>query len=310
MDNLAAMRVLVRVVETGGFSAAGRALGMASSSVSRRIAELEGLLGVRLLHRSTRKLSLTEAGSTYYERAQGIVRAVEEANLAVTQERAAPGGTLRLTVPASVARRHLIPAVAAFQAQHPAVRVVMSVTDRLADLVDEGWDIAIRVGRLEDSSLIARKIGAGRRLVCASPAYLKHAGRPRRPIELSDHACLTFRSHPGSNLWRFRKRDTVSEVRATGPFFADSGEALVAAACAGLGLVLLPVWLLGEELGRGRLEAVLSDYAPDPATTPLHAVHAPGPYTAPKVRAMIDFLIARFGTETEWDGGADMARGA
>ena len=308
MDNLAAMRVLVRVVETSGFSAAGRALGMATSSVSRRIGELEDLLGVRLLHRTTRKLSLTEAGAAYYERAQGIVRAVEEANLAVTQERAAPSGILRLTVPASVARRHLIPAVAAFQAQHPAVKVVMSVTDRMADLVDEGWDIAIRAGRLEDSSLIARKIGEGRRLVCASPDYLRRAGRPRRPIELSDHACLTFRSHPGSNLWRFRKGGTVSEVRATGPFFADDGEALVAAACAGLGLVLLPVWLLGEELGRGRLEAVLGDYAPDPATTPLHAVYAPGPYVAPKVRAMIDFLIERFGAETEWDGASERRR--
>jgi DNA-binding transcriptional LysR family regulator len=283
---------------------------MAPSSVSRRIAELEDRLGVRLLRRTTRKLSLTEAGATYYERAQGIVRAVEEANLAVTEQRAAPSGILRMTVPASVARRHLAPAVAAFQMRYPAVRIVMSVTDRLVDLVDEGWDVAIRVGRLEDSSLIARKIGAGRRLVCASPAYLKRAGRPRRPIELSDHACLTFRSHPGSNLWRFRKGDSVSEVRATGPFFADSGGALVAAACAGLGLVLLPVWLLGEELGRGRLEPVLGDYAPDPATTPLHAVYAPGPYVAPKVRAMIDFLIGRFGAETEWDGHADMGRRA
>ena len=230
------MQVFVRVVETGGFSSAGRALGMAPSSVSRRIGDLEGGLGVRLFHRTTRRLSLTSAGETYYERARLIVSAVEEANLAVTRERAAPSGVLRVTVPASVARRHVAPAVAAFHAEHPGVRVVMSVTDRMADLVDEGWDVAIRAGRLEDSSLIARKVGEARRLLAASPAYLEQAGWPGHPEELLEHACLTFRSHPGSNIWRFQSAAAAVEVRATGPLFADNGKALAAAACAGLGV--------------------------------------------------------------------------
>ncbi len=300
MDNLAAMQVFVRVVETGGLSAAGRAMGLAPSSVSRRVGELEDMLGVMLLHRTTRKMRLTEAGETYFERSRDIVRAIEEANLAVTERRAGPSGILRITVPSSVARLHVAPAVAAFQAQYPAVRVVMSVTDRMVDVVDEGLDVAIRVGRLEDSSLMARKLGEGRRMVCAGPSYLERMGRPRRPDQLSDHACLTFRSHPGTNLWRFRTGGSTIEVRATGPFFSDDGETLVAAACAGLGVILVPEWLAGEEIGRGRLVEVLADYSPEPAVTPLHAVHPPGPYTAPKVRAFVDFLAGRFSRDYAW----------
>lgn len=303
MDTLAAMQVFVRVAETGGLTAAGRVLGLAPSSVSRRISELEDMLGVRLLHRTTRKLSLTEAGEIYYERTRDIVRAVEEVNLAVTEERASPSGILRVTVPASVARLHVAPAVAAFHARYPAVKVVMSVSDRLADIVDQGLDVAIRIGPLEESSLIARKVGESRRLVCAGPSYLKRAGRPLRPDELTDHACLTFRGHPGGNPWRFRDGEATTEVRATGPFFADNGEVLVAAACAGLGLVLAPEWLVGEEIGRGRLVEVLADHPPDPAATPLHAVYPPGPYIAPKVRAFVDFLAGRFSRNYAWREG-------
>lgn len=300
MDNLAAMQVFVRVVETGGLSAAGRALGLAPSSVTRRISELEDLLGVTLLHRTTRKLSLTEAGTTYYERAREIVRAVEEANLAVTEKRTGPSGTLRISVPASVARLHITPAVAAFHAQYPKVRVVMSVTDRIVDLVEEGLDVAIRIGRLEDSSLIARKLGEGRRLVCASPTYLKRAGKPTSPEALSDHACLTIRRHPGSNVWRFRNGKKAIEVRATGPFFTDDGETLVAAAAAGLGLILVPEWLVGLEISDGRLKETLADYTAEPAMTPLYAVYAPDAYTPPKVRAFVDFLAGRFSRDYAW----------
>ncbi len=300
MDGLAAMRVFVRVVEAGGLSAAGRALGLAPSSVSRRIAELEDLLGVGLLRRTTRKLSLTEAGETYYERARDIVRAVEEANLAVTERRAGPSGVLRVSAPSSVARRHIAPAVAAYQMRHPAVRIVMSVTDRLVDVVGEGLDVAIRVGRLEDSGLIARKLGEARRLVAASPAYLERCGTPDHANQLTGHACLTFRDHPGTNVWRFRRSDETTEVRATGPFFSDDGESLAAAACAGLGVVLLPEWLVGPEIATGRLVEVLPADTADPATTPLFAIHAPGPYVSPKVRTFVDFLADRFSHAYAW----------
>lgn len=300
MDSVAGMRIFSRVVEAGSFSAAGRLLGLAPSSVSRQIGELEAMLGVRLFHRTTRKLSLTEAGETYYERSRDIVRAVDEANLAVTEARAGPSGILRVNVPASVARLHIASAVAAFLGQYPAVKVVMSVTDRMVDIVGEGLDVAIRIGQLEDSSLIARKVGEGRRLVCASPAYLKRAGRPDHPSELTDHACLTFRRHPGSNLWRFRNGDERIEVRATGPFFADDGDTVVAAASAGLGLILVPEWLVGPEISGGRLVEVLSGYDTDPAISPLHALYAPGPYIPPKVRAFVDFLAGRFAHNYTW----------
>ncbi len=300
MDTLAAMRVFASVVETGGLSAAGRALGLAPSSVSRRIGELEDMLGVRLLHRTTRKLSLTQAGETYYERARDIVRAVEEAALAVSETRTEPSGVLRVTVPSSIARLYLVAAVAAFQCRFDAVRVVLSVTDRIADLVGEGLDVAIRIGALEDSNLVARKVGEARRLVCASPAYLERAGAPGHPGELAEHACVTFRRHPGSNLWRFRRGEEAFEVRASSPFFADDGDALVAAACAGLGLVLLPEWLVGPDIASGRLVEVLKDCSADPEVTPLYAVYAPGPYTAPKVRAFVDFLAGRFAGDYLW----------
>ena len=294
VDHLGAMRVFMRVVEAGGLSAAGRVLGLAPSSVSRRIGELESDLGVRLLNRTTRKLSLTEAGQTYYEGIGEILRAVDEVGLAVREQRAAPSGTLRLTVPASVARLHLTPAVAAFRALAPSVRVAMTVTDRMVDLVGEGLDLAIRLGRLEDSSLMARKLGEAPRLVCASPAYLARAGRPERPEQLAGHDCLPFRWHAGSALWRFQRDKEAVEVRVSGPLCADDGACLVAAAEAGLGVILVPQWLVGPALASGALERLLPDWPPGPATTPLWALYPPGPYVPAKVRAFIDFLAERF----------------
>ncbi len=304
MDHLAAMRVFASVVETGGLSAAGRALGLAPSTVSRRVAELEDRLGVRLLQRTTRRLSLTEAGATYYERVRDIVRAVDEAGLAVTEQRAGPSGPLRVTVPASMARRHIAPAVADFVARYPTVNIAMSVTDRTVDIVGEGFDVAVRTGRLDDSSLIARKLGQCRRLVGAAPAYLTRAGRPRDPKALAEHACLSFRRHPGGNIWRFRSREGRTEVRVSGPFVADDGEALVAAASAGLGLILVPEWLVGDEIAAGRLVEVLTDHAAEPAETPIYAVYAPGPHVPPNVRAFVGFLAERFGRDYAWGGGA------
>lgn len=303
MDSVAGMRIFARVVETGSFSAAGRQLGMAPSSVSRRISELEFDLGAHLFYRTTRKLSLTEAGRLYYERASRILIDVDEARLAVSQLDGAPSGILKVTVPASVARLHVAPALAAFHRRCPAVQTVLSVTDRVVDLVEEGFDLAIRVGRLRDSSLVARKIGSARRVVCASPGYLDRAGVPREPAELAGHGCLTLRSHPGTNAWRFGGVKGPSVVRVSGSLFADDGEVLSAAAVAGLGLVLVPLWLVGHEIDRGRLREVLREFPPDPSTTPLYAVYPHQRHLPPKVRAFIDFLVERFAAETEWTGG-------
>ncbi len=303
MDSVAGMRIFVRVVDAGSFSAAGRQLGVAPSSVSRRISDLEYELGARLFHRTTRKLSLTEAGRLFHERAAQILVEVEEAKLAISQIGGAPSGILRLTVPASIGRLHIAPALAAFQERFPAIQIVLSMTDRLVDLVDEGFDLAIRVGRQRDSSLIARRIGWGRRVVCGSPSYLEKAGMPKVPADLADHNCLTFRSHPGSNLWSFRGPKGASKVRVSGGLFADNGEALCAAAVAGLGLILVPNWLVGIEIRRGRLRQVLGKFQVVPEASPLYAVYPHQRHLPPKVRAFVDFLVERFATETEWDGG-------
>ena len=293
MDSVAGMRVLARVVDAGGFSAAARQLGVAPSSVSRQINELESDLGVRLFHRTTRKLSLTEAGQIYYERAGRIITEVDEARLAVS-ELGSPTGILRVTIPTGIGRGLIAAAIPEFLDRYPGVRVVLSMTDYMVDLVAGGFDVGIRVGQLSDSTLKARKIGESRRVVCASPAYLERSGRPRHPGDLENHNCITFRDHPGQNVWKFRGKDGLSEVRVSGNFFARSADALSAAALAGLGVVLLPDWNLAMELRERRLRILLSKYDAVPRESPIWAVHSHQRHVPPKIRVFIDFLVERF----------------
>jgi len=293
MDSVAGMRILVRVVESGSFSAAARRLGVAPSSVSRQINELEEDLGARLFARTTRKLNLTEAGQLYYERASNILIDVDEAKLALSQL-GSPSGILRVTAPSGMGRELVASAVPAFLDHYPAIKMVLSMTDQILDIVDAGIDVAIRVGRLQDSSFKARKIGESKRVVCASPEYLKKAGIPRTPADLEQHNCITWRDHPGHNTWAFRGPDGVSKVRVSGNFFAKSADALVAASVAGLGLSLLPDWNMGTELRQQQLCAVLTDYEASPAASPIYAVHAHQRHVPPKIRVFIDFLVETF----------------
>jgi len=293
MDSVAGMRILVRVVYSGSFSAAARHLGVAPSSVSRQINELEEDLGAILFARTTRKLNLTEAGQLYYERATSIINDVDEAKLALSQL-GSPSGILRVTVPSGIGRELVVSAVPAFLDEYPAIKIVLSMTDQLVDIVDAGIDVAIRVGRQQDSSFKARKIGESKRVVCASPEYLKNAGIPRTPADLEQHNCVTWRDHPGHNTWAFRGPDGISKVRVSGSFFAKSADALVAATVAGLGLSLLPDWNMGIELRQKQLCAVLTDYEASPAASPVYAVHAHQRYVPPKIRAFIDFLVETF----------------
>ncbi len=292
MDNLASIRMFVRVADAGSFTAAARQLDVAVSSVSRQINALEEDLNTRLFQRTTRKLSLTEAGHLYYEHVAKILRDFDEARLAVSQT-GSPTGILRITSPTAIGRELLISVIPAFLEQYPGVRIVMSLSDYVIDLVESGTDVAIRVGRLGDSTLKARKIGDSKRVVCASPRYLKKAGVPRHPKDLEQHNCITFRDHPGHNLWSFNGPDGKLNVRVTGNFFARSADALVAAALAGMGLVLLPDWNIGVELRQKQLKAVLSDYQISPEFSPVWALHTHQRHVPPKVRAFIDFLIER-----------------
>ena len=294
MDDIAAMRMLVRVANAGSFSAAARQLDVAPSSVSRLIAELEDDLGAPLFQRTTRKLSLTEAGQTYYEHANKILLDIDEARLAVSQS-GAPSGILRVTSPTAIGRELLISVIPDFLKEYPGVRVVMTLNDYVLDLVESGIDVAIRGGRLVDSSLKARKLGDSRRIVCASPEYLKQHGTLKHPKELEERNCITFRDHPGHNLWSFRGPEGLIKVRASGNFFARSSDGVLAAALAGMGVMLMPDWNMGIELRKKELRVVLKDYELSPSHTPFWAVHAHQRQIPPKVRVFIDFLIERLG---------------
>ncbi|MHA1527400.1 MAG: LysR family transcriptional regulator [Alphaproteobacteria bacterium] len=299
MDRLGALTVFNKVVETGSFSEAGRQSGLAPSSVSRGIVELERWVGAALFHRTTRKLNLTETGRLFYRRTRDILLDLEEARIRAVQLEDHPSGLLRLTVPASL-ERHLTTAVGDFQARWPGVDFALTFSDQLVDLVGEGFDLAVRMGRLEDSTLRSRKIAEARRYLCASPRYLERAGTPERPEQLAGHDCLTFRTHPGYNIWRFKAGQGSLDVRASGSFCANSGNALVGAARAGMGLILAPEWLVAPLLASGELVEVVLTSPPAPDRTPLYAVHPYRRFVPPKVKVFTDFLAERFGTGYDW----------
>ncbi len=292
METLAGMRIFNRVVEAGSFSEAGRQLGIAPSSVSRQISELEDALGVRLIQRTTRSLSLTEAGEIYYRRATAIIAETDEARLAVSQLDGTPTGILRLNVPGSLSRRYIVPALTSFQRLYPAVEIVLLVSDQVLDMIEHRIDLSIRLGALDDSNLVARKLGSGRRLLCASPEYIKHAGRLDSPADLVNHNCLTFRAHAGSNVWKFSGPDgRTSDVQARGNLFSNDGESLVAAAVEACGVILVPEWLVRDEIMAGSLRELLPGYSCIPKDTPMYALYPQQRHLAPKVRAFIDFML-------------------
>ena len=295
METIAGLRIFVRVVEAGSFSEAGRQLGMAPSSISRQINDLEDALGSRLFQRTTRKLSLTEAGELYYESATNIVTEIDEAKLALSQLDGTPTGILRLNVPGSLSRRYMVPTLVAFQEKYPGVKIVLLASDQIMDMIEHRIDLTIRLGTLSDSSLVARKIGSGRRVLCASSTYLNDAGSLNSPSDLTQQNCLTFRSNPGSNIWKFKDATGVaSEVHVSGNLYTNDGESLVAAAVMGHGIILVPEWLVACELREGTLQEILTDYITTPKETPMYALYPRQRHLHPKVRAFIDFTIEQF----------------
>jgi len=303
METLAGMRLFAEVVESGSFSAAGRRLGMAASSVARGIGALENELGVRLLNRTTRKLGLTEAGRLYHERTKRILVEVEEARLSVTQLEAAPRGTLRLSVPVVFGRLHIAPALADFLALYPALRVDLAMTDAFVDLVEEGVDLAIRIGELQDSSLVARRLAPNRRVICASRGYLDRHGVPAAPEDLSLHNCLIYKRQENRSAWRLRNPERIHEIEVGGSLLANNADALHVAALGGVGLAILPIWLVGPDIQRGALDIVLSGYQVSPTAldTHIYAVFPHSRHLSAKVRALIDFLRRRFGPRPYWE---------
>lgn len=296
LDDVAGLRAFVEVVAAGGFSRAAHKLGVSKSIVSRRVAALEADAGVRLLSRTTRGVSLTEAGIELNKRAVQILSGLDEALDAVAGRDNVVTGTLRLAAPLSFGIAHLAAALAEFAASHPQLQLDVAYNDRFADIVQEGFDAAIRIGELKDSSLVARRLAPVHTVAVASPLYLARRGTPVVPRDLTAHDALIYSGIPNGEAWRFRAgRKTVS-VRVQGRFRADNGEALREAALAGLGITLLPGWLTAGDISGGALARVLPDY--EGPERGLYVVRPPGPAAPGKVRALIDFLAARFASAT------------
>lgn len=298
-DNLAAMAVFARVVENRSFTQAAGALGRSKSAVSKAVSALEDRLGARLLNRTTRRLSLTEAGAAYYERAARILAEAAEADSAVSALQDEPRGTLRVNAPMSFGQRHLAPAIGAFLERYPELRLDITLSDRIVDLIGEGYDVAVRIAALPDSSLIAAKLAPNRRLVCATPGYLARAGTPRHPQDLRRHNCFGYTYQATGNTWRFVGPEGPVAVRVTGTLSANNGEILKAAVLEGLGLSLIPSFSIAGELKSGELVNVLPDYID--TETSVYAVYPHSRHLSAKVRAFVDFLRHRFGPEPYWD---------
>lgn len=301
MQDLNAMLVFARVVEEGGFSAAAEKLALSKSAISKQVAKLEDQLGVRLLNRTTRRISLTEAGELFFVRAQEVVAAAEAAEQAATSLQDAPRGTLRLNAPVSFGQRHLGPAIPEFLFGYPDLSIDMTLTDRFVDLVKEGYDMAIRIGNMPDSSLIQRRLCDIRPMVLASPDYLVRRGTPQTPVELSKHSCLCYAYQATGDEWRFAGPEGVIRVRVSGQMRANNGDMLMEAAIAGMGIAQLPSFICSEAVRDGRLVPILTDYTLPPAA--IHAVYPHARHVSTKVRAFVDFLAQRFGSKPYWDQG-------
>ena len=296
MNELSNLQLFVRVVEEGSFSAAARFLGITPSSVSRQVSQLEKELGARLFHRTTRKQSLTETGEIYFQHARRIVADLDEARLAVNRLTDTPSGSLHITAEADFAVAFIAPTLPDFLDRYPAVQIRLFMTSGQMDLIDGGIDLAIRVGHLEDSSLIARKIATSRSLLCASPAYLETHGTPTHPSELEAHDCLSFRTNPEKNHWDFEMPRGTLSVPISGRLNANSLVFLRDSALAALGIIMIPTWMIHDELNHGHLVPLLDGFPLAPPSTPVHAVFAHNRHLAPKVRAFVDFLAERMET--------------
>ncbi|MFL5353290.1 LysR family transcriptional regulator [Archangium sp.] len=282
--------VFAKVVQAGGFTAAARGLRMPKSTVSRKVSELEERVGAQLLQRTTRKLHLTEVGRAYYEHCARIVAEAEAAELAVTRLQAAPHGLLRVTAPLSI--NLLGPIVAEFMKSYPEVQLELVCTDRAVDLVEEGFDVAIRAGKLADSSLIARRLGIIERLVVAAPSYIKTRGAPKSPKELEKHDCLLFGAGRDGNTWSLHAGNRSVEVAIHSRLVVNEPDMLRAVTLAGGGVALLPNILCTTDLSTGRLQRILPDWASPGA--PVHAVYPSTRHHSPKVTAFVDFLRERW----------------
>ncbi|HEX9431311.1 MAG TPA: LysR family transcriptional regulator [Burkholderiales bacterium] len=299
MDRLGAIQVFAQVVESGSFARAADRLSLSTSAASRHVAELESHLQTRLLNRTTRRVSLTESGRAFYERSVQLLADLAEAEQEASSAAVVPRGTIRLTTSVNFGVRHVAPAIAEFLARHPEVRFDVSLADRVVDLVEEGFDLAIRIGPPGADNLVARKLGETRLVPCASPQYLAQHGAPKTPEELARHNCFTYEYVSTRHVWRFRDRaGTEHAVRVAGSLHSNNGDLLAEAAAQGAGIVFEPAFIVGPEVRAGRLVPLLQDYVTPPV--PIYALYPSRKHLSAKVRRFVDFLAERFSQAQDW----------
>ncbi|MEO1374241.1 MAG: LysR family transcriptional regulator [Cyanobacteria bacterium J06635_10] len=296
MDQFAAMQAFAKVVETGSFSEASRQLGVAVSSVTRQVNALESMLHTQLTNRSTRSISLTPQGRKYYEKVIQILRDVEAANLSVAEHSEVPRGLLRVSLPVAFGRIYIAPLIQDFLVKYPQMQLNLTLSDALVNPVEEELDLVIRFGNLDRSGAnwLVRKIASYTRLVCGSPAYFQQYGIPEHPEDLADRNCLRFSYSTGYEIWRFKRDKEVCEVKVNGSLVANNSEVLRQACLDGAGLILMPTWLIGEDIREGRLQAVLKDFQFYPhmdMDTGIYALYLPNRRHSLRVKTFIDFLV-------------------
>ena len=296
MDELAGIRIFVQVVEEGSLSATARQNHASVSSIARQVKSLEDLLGTRLLNKTTRNQSLTEAGQIFYERAKLILEDIDRVKRDVSSFQNSVKGLLRVYLRTSAGTAVILPALPRFLERHPQLAIDVTLGDERIDLVANSIDVAVWLGHLTDSSMVARRLSASRRVVCGNPQYFKRHGRPREPADLSKHNCLVYKATHYGNIWRFSKGANRIDIPVAGNLQTSSGSALMAAALAGLGLMVVQKWMVNSALKNGALVSVLEDYdvSPTDTDTALYAVYPHSKGLSPKARAFVDYLIELF----------------
>lgn len=305
MDKFESLRAFTQVVNEGGFAAAARKLGLTRSAVNKLVIHLEDDLGVQLLHRTTRKVTPTDTGLAFYERCTRILADLEEAEVAVTHMHQEARGTLRVNAPMSFGTMHLAPAIADFLVQYPELHVELILSDRFIDPVEEGFDITLRIAASpQTTSLIAHRLAAAHRVLCAAPSYLAQYGTPTHPDQLKSHSCLHYGHLATDNHWKIIGSDGEYSIQVTGIICSNNGEVLKDAAIKGLGITLLPTFLAGPALQQGDLCVVLPDYQiPEISIYVLYPINR---HLSAKIQLFAEFLKDRFGHNPQWDEGLDL----
>jgi len=300
LENLTDVAVFVQVVDSGSFTTAAERLKLSKSVVSKYVTRLENRLGARLLNRTTRRISLTEVGRAFYTRSQQGLQVLEEANAEVLRLQGAPRGVLRINTPMSFGILHIAPALADFLALYPELSVDMNLDDRKVDLIEEGFDLAVRISDLPDSSLVARRLASCRHVVCAAPEYLQRHGIPQTPDDLHEHNTLTYQYHEFQNEWRFLSPEgKYISAPVSGSIQMNNSLALREVLLQGIGISLIPTFIVGSDIRAGRLQPLLSHY--QTLEFSIYIIYPQRRHLSPKVRAFIDFMVERISDSPYWD---------